>query len=67
MLDEEGIAGADAFQLHDTFGFPIDLTLEIVAEHGLGVDEAGFEALMEDQRTRARAGSGRCADRRRAA
>jgi alanyl-tRNA synthetase len=55
----EGIAGADAFQLHDTFGFPIDMTLEIVAEHGLGVDEAGFESLMEDQRSRARAGSSR--------
>jgi alanyl-tRNA synthetase len=54
---DEGIAGADAFLLHDTFGFPIDLTLEIVAEHGLGVDEAGFEVLMEDQRTRAREGS----------
>ena len=49
----EGIAGADAFLLHDTFGFPIDLTLELVAEHGLGVDEAGFEVLMDEQRTRA--------------
>ncbi len=55
----EGISGADAFLLHDTYGFPIDLTLEIVAEHGLGVDEAGFEVLMEDQRTRARAGAQR--------
>jgi alanyl-tRNA synthetase len=55
--DEEGIAAADAFLLHDTYGFPIDLTLEIVAEHGLGVDEQGFEALMDDQRTRARQGS----------
>ncbi len=55
----EGIAGADAFLLHDTYGFPIDMTLEIVAEHGLGVDEQGFEALMDQQRTRARAGSGR--------
>ena len=55
--DAEGIAAADAFLLHDTYGFPIDLTLEIVAEHGLGVDEAGFESLMEDQRTRAREGS----------
>jgi alanyl-tRNA synthetase len=55
----EGIRGADAFQLHDTYGFPIDLTLELVAEHGLGVDQEGFEALMEDQRTRARAGAGR--------
>jgi alanyl-tRNA synthetase len=55
--DEEGISGADAFQLHDTFGFPIDLTLEIVAEHDLGVDDEGFEALMDDQRQRARAGA----------
>jgi alanyl-tRNA synthetase len=57
--EAEGIAGADAFLLHDTFGFPIDMTLEIVAEHGLGVDEEGFEALMNEQRTRARAGAAR--------
>jgi alanyl-tRNA synthetase len=57
--DAEGIAAPDAFLLHDTYGFPIDLTLEIVAEHGLGVDEAGFEALMEGQRSRAREGSTR--------
>ncbi|HEX5191659.1 MAG TPA: alanine--tRNA ligase [Solirubrobacteraceae bacterium] len=54
---DEGIAGADAFLLHDTYGFPIDMTLEIVTEQGLGVDEAGFEALMDEQRTRARQGS----------
>jgi alanyl-tRNA synthetase len=60
--DAEGIAGSDAFLLHDTYGFPIDLTLEIVAEHGLGVDEAGFEVLMEDQRTRARQGAHRGQD-----
>jgi alanyl-tRNA synthetase len=52
----EGIAASDAFMLHDTYGFPIDLTLELVAEHGLGVDEEGFEALMDEQRERARAG-----------
>jgi alanyl-tRNA synthetase len=51
----EGISSEDAFRLHDTYGFPIDLTLELVAEHGLGVDEQGFEALMDDQRQRARA------------
>jgi alanyl-tRNA synthetase len=51
---DEGIASEDAFRLHDTYGFPIDLTLELVAEHGLGVDEAGFEALMDEQRARAR-------------
>jgi alanyl-tRNA synthetase len=55
----EGISAADAFLLHDTHGFPVDLTLELVAEHGLGVDEDGFEALMEDQRQRARASGGR--------
>jgi alanyl-tRNA synthetase len=58
---DEGIAAADAFQLHDTYGFPIDLTLELVAEQGLGVDEQGFEGLMEEQRQRARAGSARFA------
>src|SRR5205807_9746024 len=56
---EEGISAQDAFLLHDTYGFPIDLTLEIVAEHDLGVDEQGFEELMEEQRTRARASAGR--------
>ena len=55
----EGIAASDAFMLHDTYGFPIDLTLELVAEHGLGVDEEGFESLMGEQRERARAGGGR--------
>jgi alanyl-tRNA synthetase len=55
----EGISAADAFLLHDTHGFPFDLTLELVVEHGLGVDEQGFEALMDDQRRRARAGAGR--------
>ena len=55
----EGISAADAFQLHDTFGFPFDLTLEIVSEHGLGVDEGGFETLMNEQRDRARRDSSR--------
>jgi alanyl-tRNA synthetase len=55
---EEGLGAEDVFQLHDTFGFPIDLTREIAAEHDLGVEEAGFETLMEAQRTRARQGAG---------
>ena len=55
----EGIGAAEAFQLHDTYGFPFDLTVELAAEQGLGVDSAGFENLMEDQRTRARASVGR--------
>jgi len=57
----EGIAAADAFLLHDTHGFPFDLTLELVTEHGLGVDEAGFESLMEKQRLQSREGAGRTA------
>ena len=55
----EGIAADDAFALHDTHGFPFDLTRELVAEQGLGVDEEGFEARMDEQRTRARAAGGR--------
>ena len=51
------IAGAEAFQLHDTWGFPIELTEEIAAERGVAVDRDGFEAAMEEQRTRARAAS----------
>jgi alanyl-tRNA synthetase len=57
--DEEGIGAEQAFQLHDTYGFPFELTVELAAEQGLGVDAAGFEDLMEDQRTRARASAGR--------
>jgi alanyl-tRNA synthetase len=44
-----------AFALHDTYGFPIDLTLEMAAEQGLSVDEAGFRRLMAEQRARAKA------------
>jgi alanyl-tRNA synthetase len=56
---DEGISSRDAFLLHDTYGFPIDLTIDLVAEHGLGVDEQGFEALMNEQRERARQSAGR--------
>jgi alanyl-tRNA synthetase len=49
------LAGDKAFQLHDTYGFPIDLTLEMASEQGLTVDEQGFRALMEEQRQRAKA------------
>ena len=48
------IAGAEAFLLHDTYGFPIDLTLEIAEEAGLTVDRAAFDTLMLEQRTRAK-------------
>ena len=56
---DEGIGAAQAFQLHDTYGFPFELTVELAGEQGLGVDAAGFEDLMEEQRTRARATPGR--------
>ncbi|MFI7160799.1 alanine--tRNA ligase-related protein, partial [Micromonospora chalcea] len=49
------LSGDKAFQLHDTYGFPIDLTLEIAAEQGLQVDAEGFRRLMADQRSRAKA------------
>ncbi|MDN5716182.1 MAG: alanine--tRNA ligase [Janibacter sp.] len=49
------LAGAQAFALHDTYGFPIDLTLEMAAEQGLKVDRDGFVRLMDEQRQRAKA------------
>ena len=51
------IDAADAFKLHDTYGFPYDLTKELLAERGLSVDDGGFEELMEEQRQRARVGA----------
>ena len=50
-----GLSGAEAFTLHDTYGFPIDLTLEMAAEQGVEVDEAQFRTLMQEQKDRARA------------
>jgi alanyl-tRNA synthetase len=52
------IAATEAFQLHDTFGFPFDLTKELLAEEGLSVDEGAFEELMDAQRVRARTAAG---------
>jgi len=49
------LPGRDAFLLYDTYGFPLDLTADIAAEHGLGLDREGFERAMEEQRERARA------------
>ena len=49
------LGGAEAFTLHDTYGFPIELTLEMAAEAGLSVDELGFRELMAEQRRRAKA------------
>jgi alanyl-tRNA synthetase len=51
------IDAEDAFKLHDTYGFPYDLTKELLAEQGLSVDDSGFEELMEEQRQRARVGA----------
>jgi alanyl-tRNA synthetase len=51
------IDAAEAFKLHDTYGFPYDLTKELLAERGLSVDDQGFEELMEEQRQRARVGA----------
>jgi len=49
------ISGEDVFKLHDTYGFPYDLTLEMASEHGLSIDGDGFKRLMKEQRERAKA------------
>ncbi len=51
---EKTFSGADAFKLYDTYGFPIDLTIEMVEEEGMTVDQDAFRTLMEEQRERAR-------------
>ena len=58
--DAPVLPGEVAFRLHDTYGFPIDLTVELAGEYGVRVDRAGFEAALEEQRARSR--SGRKAD-----
>ena len=55
LQEGEALSGSAAFKLHDTYGFPIDLTKEIAAERGVEVDLAGFDVEMEAQRSRARA------------
>src|SRR4051812_9407501 len=59
LLARGEVSGDDAFRLHDTYGFPIDLTVEIAAERGVAVDIASFDALMEEQRIRSSATSSR--------
>lgn len=51
----QGVDGETAFKLHDTYGFPLDLTADVCRERGVSVDEAGFNAAMERQREQARA------------
>ncbi|HCC5964425.1 TPA: alanine--tRNA ligase [Klebsiella pneumoniae] len=69
LLDEElsklkgdALDGETAFRLYDTYGFPVDLTADVCRERNIKVDEAGFEAAMEEQRRRARESSGFGAD-----
>ena len=52
---QKAVSGETAFKLHDTYGFPFDLTLEMAREQGLDVDETGFKKLMNEQRDRAKA------------
>jgi alanyl-tRNA synthetase len=54
--DVPKVPGEVAFKLHDTFGFPIDLTVELAAEYGVGVDREGFERALAEQRERSRSG-----------
>ncbi len=61
-LQGDTLDGETAFRLYDTYGFPLDLTADVCRERGLKVDEAGFEAAMEAQRSRARESSGFGAD-----
>jgi alanyl-tRNA synthetase len=56
---DEVISGEDAFRLHDTYGFPLELTRELARDRGLAIDEEGFTRRMEEQRARSRAGMGR--------
>ena len=53
--DEKTLSGENAFKLYDTYGFPLDLTKEILEEKGYGIDEEGFQAAMKEQREKARA------------
>ena len=55
--DAPQVPGDLAFRLHDTFGFPIDLTVELAAEYGVGIDRAGFELALAEQRDRSRSGT----------
>jgi alanyl-tRNA synthetase len=60
---EEGVGADDLFRLHDTYGFPFDLSRELLAQQGLGSDDVGFDELMTEQRERSRSGAGSAAAR----
>lgn len=55
LAEKKDITGEDAFKLYDTFGFPLELTVEIAQEHGLNVDTEGFKVAMQEQKDRAKA------------
>ena len=59
---ETVFSGADAFKLYDTYGFPVDLTIEMAQEAGMSIDQAEFDRLMNEQRQRARAARGNLSD-----
>ena len=59
VAGDQVISGDDAFRLHDTYGFPLELTRELARDRGLAIDEEGFTQRMEEQRARSRAGTGR--------
>ena len=54
--DAPVLAGPTAFRLHDTYGFPVDLTVELAAEYGVAVDRPGFDQALAEQRDRSRGG-----------
>ncbi|MDZ4910623.1 alanine--tRNA ligase, partial [Clostridium perfringens] len=60
--NEKVLSGVKSFKLYDTYGFPMDLTQEILEEQGFGIDEDGFQEEMEAQRQRARADRGAMED-----
>ena len=57
LADGKAVSGDDAFKLHDTYGFPLELTRELASERGMKLDEEGFVKRMEEQRERSRAGA----------
>jgi alanyl-tRNA synthetase len=59
VAGDQVISGDEAFRLHDTYGFPLELTRELARDRGLAIDEEGFTQRMEEQRARSRAGTGR--------